>query len=271
MKIKAEKREIEKQRTSGSTKRLDGPGDAKSKPTQAKDKQLGKIKNAKIGMPATEAKAKKKSKPPTEFAKFFEKRTSYSTMLSKCEKGGYVVSCPNANCLQQWICLDTRPVKIKLPTNKSYRQSYRQWQPRQVRCSSCSWKGPTQPLCCFVCQKNLEVCQCTANEIKQKMVATKRKSIGFAPKVSTTDKATSRKRIRAASTETTSPGPAKKCRLNLQQGEKNWNANYEAIDKMLWQEKKRLCRQSSHGPESWAQDCSRHRRLPWGRVPFGEL
>ena len=83
-----------------------------------------------------------------------------------------------------------------------------------------------------------EVCQCTVTEIIQKMVATKRKSIGFAPKVSTTDKATSRKGIRAASTETTSPGPAKKCRPNLQQGEKNWNANYEAIDKMLWQEKK---------------------------------
>ena len=83
-----------------------------------------------------------------------------------------------------------------------------------------------------------EVCQCTVTEIIQKMVATKRKSIGFAPKVSTTDKATSRKRIRAASTETTSPGPAKKCRPNLQQQESNWNANYEAIDKMLWQEKK---------------------------------
>ena len=36
-------------------------------------------------------------------------------------------------------------------------------------------------------------------------------------------------------------------------------------------EERKAPKQEKRAPETWDQDCPRHRRLPWGRLPFGEL
>ena len=197
---KVEKYEIKKHKRVGSRKKLDEQGDKKSKPktgiivSKAKEKQLGKVSNVKIGMSETKAETKTKAKQQIEIAQYFE---NMKHLLSKCSSGAYVVRCTYTDCPFQLIYFDTKPIKVEQPTGKS------RWQPVQVRCKACGVYGRTQSLRCIVCNTNFkerrnEVCQCTGNEITQAVKSKlrercRRSKIVTAQVCVPTEKATSKK------------------------------------------------------------------------------